>query len=370
MTGVGVRSAIAPPRCFHEFVPLQFRMSTDTLNKVGRGLGHRGRRAAWTLACLIALLAASQRQSMAQIQPERLYYGVDRQIPVTVDTPEGSSGELEIRLYRSGADEPTERASVASGRVDLASLFPSIWDADDPTVLYAQLAAGGDNVGAPVVLQPMVSPTYFQPNPRNPRGAPVGRPMGDTYTGIRAYVDHNVVLETSAGEITFRLRPDHAPNTSWNFRHLAEGGFYTDVIFHRIIGPREGRPGFVVQGGDPTGTGTGGPGYFIDLEPSKLPHDFGVLSMARSGDPNSNGSQIFVCLSREGTHFLDDNYTAFAEAIDGAEAIRSLGATETGAQDRPLDPPVIEGARLVPASPIGQRPAPLSEASSGDQSDR
>src|SRR5262249_45879024 len=128
-----------------------------------------------------------------------------------------------------------------------------------------------------------------------------------------------VVLETSLGGVEFRMRPDEAPNTVWNFLALCRGGFYTDVQFHRVkaISPHNGAP-FVVQSGDPIfghasqGVGWGGPGYLVNLEQSHLAHDFGVLSMARLEDqPNSAGSQFFICLSREGTVQLDGRFAAF-----------------------------------------------------------
>src|SRR5258708_35830605 len=120
-------------------------------------------------------------------------------------------------------------------------------------------------------------------------------------------------METSLGDIELAMRPDEAPNTVWNFLTLCAGGFYTDIIFHRIkaVNPATRSP-FVIQAGDPlqrkdvpaeaTGAGEGGPGYWINLEPSKLPHDFGVVSMARKSDgslPNLAGSQFFISLSRK-----------------------------------------------------------------------
>ncbi|MCB9861278.1 MAG: peptidylprolyl isomerase [Phycisphaeraceae bacterium] len=154
-------------------------------------------------------------------------------------------------------------------------------------------------------------------------------------------------MHTSKGDIELRLRPDQAPNTCWNFRHLVEGGFYTDIIFHRIVGPN-----FVIQAGDPTGMGSGGPGYNFDLEDSKLPHDFGVLSTARSGDPNSNGSQIFICLSRDGTNFLDGRYTSYGQTVRGFDVIREIAAVPVNNQ-RPIDPPVWHSAELIDAPPYG-----------------
>jgi cyclophilin family peptidyl-prolyl cis-trans isomerase len=192
-------------------------------------------------------------------------------------------------------------------------------------------------------------------------------PNPDTKTsGLRAYVEQRIVMNTTLGEITFALRPDHAPNTSWNFMDLVKGGFYTDIIFHRIMGPQNGRGGFMAQVGDPTGTGSGGPGYNIDLENSKLPHDFGVLSMARTADPNTNGSQVFVCFSREGTSFLDGNYCAFAQAVSGADVIKKLEAVEVkspaggGEPSQPINPPRIISAKLVDAPPFGTGLKPVS----------
>ncbi|MBL8877234.1 MAG: peptidylprolyl isomerase [Phycisphaerae bacterium] len=168
-------------------------------------------------------------------------------------------------------------------------------------------------------------------------------------------------METDKGVIEFQLRPDVAPNTAWNFRELVGGGFYTDIIFHRIVPKLQSGHPFVIQVGDPTATGTGGPGYNIDLEQSSLQHDFGVLSMARSGDPNSNGSQVFVCLSRPGTAFLDGNYTTFGQAISGADVIRAIAASPIGAEGRPTDPmPLIKTATLVDAAPYGTGPKPIT----------
>jgi len=177
---------------------------------------------------------------------------------------------------------------------------------------------------------------------------------------VRAFVDKQVVLETTEGAIVVRLRPDIAPNHAWNFRHLADGGYYTDVIFHRVIDAKDGRAPFVIQVGDPTGTGSGGPGFQIDLEDSRaLPHNFGVLSMARTNDPNTGGSQVFIALSRDGTSFLDGAYTTFGQVVEGAEPILAIAATPTSQQDRPLDPPAIERAYLREAPPIGSKPAPV-----------
>jgi len=307
------------------------------------------------LAALAVLLAAPAAH--AQVRVERLYNGVNRPIPVEITIP-NAAGDAELRLLEPESARVLARAGVSSGRADLAALFPQLWAAgsgrESPKLLYAQLFVADAPVGPALVLQPLNSPPIASNSPQGIRW----QPSGNTYSGLRIYTDQHVVLETTAGEIEFRLRPDHAPNTAWNFRHLVEGGFYTDIIFHRIIGDRPGRAPFVIQVGDPTGTGTGGPGYMIDLEPSRLPHDFGVLSMARTNEPNTNGSQVFVGLSREGTSFLDGNYTTFAEAVAGAQAILEISNVRVDQGDRPLgDPPRIVRAFLKDAAPYSARPA-------------
>lgn len=295
----------------------------------------------------------------AQLAPDRLYNGINREIPITVSIPAGKEGEAVIELLRPVTAEKLATASVLPGKVNLATLFPNLWNTKTPSLVYAQLSVGGEKIGPALVLQPMVSPKHasIQPGSREPKFSSTG----EAYTGLRIYIDKNVRMETDKGVIDFQLRPDVAPNSAWNFRELAGGGFYTDIIFHRIVPKlQDGQP-FVIQVGDPTATGSGGPGYNIDLEQSSLPHDFGVLSMARSGDPNSNGSQVFVCLSRGGTAFLDGNYTTFGQAISGADVIRAIAASPIGAEGRPLDPmPRIKSASLVDAAPYGTGPKPIT----------
>jgi cyclophilin family peptidyl-prolyl cis-trans isomerase len=170
------------------------------------------------------------------------------------------------------------------------------------------------------------------------------------YAGIRAWVDRDIVFHTTMGDMRFAMRPDCAPNTVWTIMHLVSGGFYRDVIWHRVVALSHGFP-FVIQGGDPTGTGNGGPGFDYPLEDSPLPHDLGVISIARDADPNTNGCQIFVCLSREGTARLDHKYASFGQCIAGIDVVKKIGAVPVGKEDRPLVPPVIHSAELVDATP-------------------
>ena len=175
----------------------------------------------------------------------------------------------------------------------------------------------------------------------------------DEYAGVQTWVDQDLVLETGLGTMRFRLRPDCAPNTVRTIMDLVRGGFYRDVVFHRVVPLARGFP-FVIQGGDPAGTGNGGPGFAYALEDSPLPHDFGVISIARSTDPNTNGSQFFVCLSREGTARLDHKYASFGQLLAGADVVRRIAAVPTGKDDRPNDPPVVRRARLVNAAPYAK----------------
>jgi peptidyl-prolyl cis-trans isomerase B (cyclophilin B) len=137
-------------------------------------------------------------------------------------------------------------------------------------------------------------------------------------------------IETTHGTLTLELWDDVAPKHVENFQKLAKDGFYDGLDFHRII------EDFMIQGGCPTGTGTGGPGWTVDAEFNDREHDEGVLSMARSSDPNSAGSQFFICLAR--CPHLDGNYTAFGKVTEGLDAVRSLGQSETDSGDRPVEP--------------------------------
>ena len=137
------------------------------------------------------------------------------------------------------------------------------------------------------------------------------------------------VIETTKGRIVIELRKDQAPKTVENFVTLAKKGFYNGIIFHRVI------PNFMVQTGDPTGTGMGDPGYtFADEFAPALHHDGpGVVSMANSG-PNTNGSQFFITLAA--TPWLDGRHAIFGRVVEGQAVVEQIGAAERNPQDRPL----------------------------------
>ncbi len=125
-----------------------------------------------------------------------------------------------------------------------------------------------------------------------------------------------VRISTDKGDIVFTFFPDDAPNHSAAFIKLTDAGFYDGLTFHRV------EPGFVVQGGDPEGNGTGGPGYRLKAEFNKKPHLRGTVAMARSSDPNSAGSQFYICL--DDARFLDNQYTVFGQMSDGYEALDQI----------------------------------------------
>lgn len=142
-------------------------------------------------------------------------------------------------------------------------------------------------------------------------------------------------VSTNMGSFAFELFEDKAPKTTQNFIDLAEKGFYDGIVFHRVI------EGFMIQGGCPSGTGTGGPGYTIpdEFHPELKHAGEGILSMANAG-PNTGGSQFFVTLAPTG--WLDGKHAIFGKVVEGMEVVRSIGSTPTGPGDRPLDAVTME----------------------------
>jgi cyclophilin family peptidyl-prolyl cis-trans isomerase len=145
-------------------------------------------------------------------------------------------------------------------------------------------------------------------------------------------------LHTNHGAIAIELFDEDAPKTVENFLKLARDGFYDGVVFHRVI------PDFMIQGGDPTGTGTGGPGYTFEDEFNDNKVERGALAMANAG-PNTNGSQFFI-VTTEAAPWLDGKHTVFGRVTDGMDAVDSISATNTDAQDKPREPVLIERVEL------------------------
>jgi cyclophilin family peptidyl-prolyl cis-trans isomerase len=145
-------------------------------------------------------------------------------------------------------------------------------------------------------------------------------------------------LHTSHGAIELELYPDDAPKTVESFVKLSGDGFYDGVIFHRVI------PDFMIQGGDPTGTGTGGPGYQFEDEPNEHRVVRGALAMANAG-PNTNGSQFFI-VTAEATPWLDGKHTVFGQVRSGMDVVDRISAVDRDANDRPREPVTIERVEL------------------------
>ncbi len=145
-------------------------------------------------------------------------------------------------------------------------------------------------------------------------------------------------LQTNHGAIRIELYPDDAPKTVSNFEELAGKGFYDGLTFHRVI------EDFMIQGGCPQGTGTGGPGYQFEDEPNEHHVDRGALAMANAG-PNTNGSQFFI-VTAESCRWLDGKHTVFGRVVEGMDVVDEISRVPKDRNDRPNDPVVIERVEL------------------------
>jgi cyclophilin family peptidyl-prolyl cis-trans isomerase len=152
----------------------------------------------------------------------------------------------------------------------------------------------------------------------------IARQPDGTFPGVKA------TLVTNHGAIELELFPGEAPKTVDNFAKLARDGFYDGLVFHRVI------PDFMIQGGDPTGTGSGGPGYSFEDEFNEHKVERGALAMANAG-PNTNGSQFFI-VTTEAAPWLDGKHTVFGEVRDGHDVVDKIGTTDTDGRDRPVEP--------------------------------
>jgi peptidyl-prolyl cis-trans isomerase B (cyclophilin B) len=299
------------------------------------------------------------------ITPLHTYNSVDNGIMVDINVG-ATSDVAQLVLVDHDNIQLALPATVTSGTHDITSRIPAIKELKKAA--WLQLSISGRAVSPPIVIQPMTSREVpiVEEVPRPDSTSTNTKIVGwedeaeeddleiPFVSGWRVYEDQHAIIETSEGNIRISLRPDVAPNTVWNFRELANGDFYQNTTFHRIVPiTSKGHP-FVIQGGDPTGTGSGGPGYWLPIENSDLPHDFGVISMARASDPDSAGSQFFLCLSREGTARLDGQYCSFGETIEGDDVIRKIASSPLAnpASGKPANPPIIYSITLVPAPPM------------------
>ena len=309
----------------------------------------------------------------------RLYSGMSRPVPVILALRGRNQVPAEgfQLVLLDGDGRVIESADgLQPGVFDLGEVLPSIWTLK--SVARAQIIADGVAIGTPLVVQPLVNPKI----PRsgvNESGTPrvIGfddEPLSDEdkeqfetlleestwpsklptmNSGVKIYPDRDVIVDVEdVGEIRIVLGPEYAPNTAWNFRDLAQNGFYDDTIFHRILPININGDRMWIMGGDPSGSGIGTAGKLITMEPSTLPHDLGVLSMIRGADPNSASSRFLICLSRPATAAFDGQYASFGWIVEGSKTLAKLADLEID-QDTgiPIEPPRITSMKLVPAAP-------------------
>lgn len=256
--------------------------------------------------------------------PQKVWFSPSQPLTVMV----GGSGKALLTLT-DFSGKTLESASANSGQnVDLKSLFTQT---ANPGTYVVWDGTPSSFAGTPLVVEVRVN---------KEQGAPPG-PMV-----VKIEPLSYAIMDTDSGKMTMAFYYDVAPNTVDNFLELAAGGYYDGLTFHRIV------PGFVIQGGDPRGDGTGGPGYSIPAEFNDHPHLEGVLSMARESDPNSGGSQFFVCLDYTQTQHLDGQYTAFGRVTDGMGAVKAIAGTPLADPDagRPVTPPVIHSITVMPVT--------------------
>jgi cyclophilin family peptidyl-prolyl cis-trans isomerase len=261
--------------------------------------------------------------------PTKMWYAPNQPNEIQIR----SKGEVTLVLtdFQGKQLEAKGSADAAADKtVDVKSIFPEVAKAGT-YVLYAVPKGKSlpDFEGTPVVIE-------VRPNKQAENEPMITKVQPLQYA----------VMQTKQGAITMIFYYDAAPNTVDCFLRLGAEGYYDGLTFHRIM------PGFVLQGGDPEGNGRGGPGYNIEAEFNEHKHLPGVLSMARAQDPNSAGSQFFICLDYNTTKHLDNQYTAFGVVVDGMDAVKQIAATPLTDQKNgvPATPQIIEKVTVKPVT--------------------
>lgn len=277
------------------------------------------------------------------LAPSKMWYAPDQPIQINIQGQDNYS--LVLTTFTGKRVDAEASADVEAGKsVDLRTIYKKALSIPDTYVLYA--VPKGQPLekfaGTPLVIEG-----------REDRRQP--GPLLVTRVEPLRYAQ----MTTDKGPVTMVFYYDVAPVTADNFLSLAAQGYYDGLTFHRIV------PGFVIQGGDPQGTGGGGPGYQIVGEFNDRPHEEGVLSMARLGDPqegpgvmprpqyaNSAGSQFFVCLNYENTKALDRRYTAFGKVVAGMDAVKAIAAVKLvdPQAGKPEKPPEIKKVEVKPVT--------------------
>ncbi len=267
------------------------------------------------------------------LMPTKMWFSPSQPISIHIDSKIPVS--LVLTQFDGTAVEAKGSTDAPAGDspVDLRSMYPAL--AQPGTFVLFAVPKGktaADFVGTPVVIEVRSDKT-------------AGGPGGTMVAHLEPL--RYEVMTTPAGSLTMTFYYDVAPNTVDSFLGLASEGYFDGLTFHRIV------PGFVIQGGDPKGDGTGGPGYTVNQEFNDHKHTEGVLSMARTSDPNSAGSQFFVCLDYNQTQQLDGKYTTFGKVVEGMDAVKKIAATPLGDAERgaPATPQVITKAEVFSVTP-------------------
>lgn len=280
----------------------------------------------------------------AVLVPQKQWYAPTQ--PIEITNKSDQTVRLVAITFLGRPLEAKASADVAANQpADLKAVFPSIVEAGSYVVFAVpQGKQVTEFVGTPLLVQSRVSPKF---------AGPVG------VSAIKVQPLVYATMRTSMGQMQAVFWFDVAPITADSFISLAEGGFYDGTPFHRVV------KDFVIQGGDLSGTGFGGPGYNVQAEFSDRPHDQGVLSMARTADPlegkgvqprsdfaNSAGSQFFICLTREKTQTLDRKYTAFGRVFSGLDVMKAIGdvPVQDTVSHRPIDPPILQKVEIRPVT--------------------
>ncbi len=275
------------------------------------------------------------------ISPTKSWFPPTQPVEVSVN-PAGGEVQLVLTDLQGNPQGNPAGPYAAQTNVNLREAFAPLTSAG--TYVVYEVPAGK------TVKETVSTPWVITNHVDSRRGAPPGVMV----TSVRPL--QYAEMQTDAGPINMLFYYDVAPNTVRSFIDLAKGGYFDGLNFHRVV------PRFVIQGGDPRGNGTGGPGYYIDAEFNTRPHVVGALSMARSGDPregqgmmpssdyaNSAGSQFFIVLDRNTAAQLDRKYTVFGKVFSGMSTVNTIGQSpladpQTG---RPQTPTVIKSVKVV-----------------------
>lgn len=276
-------------------------------------------------------LIAALFMMVSVITPTRTWYPPT--MPMTVEVKSEGEAKLVLTDFTGKVIDPKSSTQFNGTKtVDLKGIWPVL--ADPGTfVLYV---TPKDKPLAQFEGTPLLIEVRSDHQPGLPPVADV------THIGPLEYA----VMTTDQGAMTMIFYYDVAPITVSSFLNLSRTGYYDGLTFHRII------PSFVLQGGDPKGDGSGGPGYNVQAEFSDRPHVEGVLSMARATDPNSAGSQFFICLDYSRTKHLDNKYTAFGMVVSGTDTMKRLAATPLSDPEagHPAKAPVIQKVEVKPVT--------------------